>query len=91
MKDVELLLDFAETGRRLSVGRTTIYGLVEQGEVQTVKIGRRSLVVAASVRAYVERLTGESTPVDPPPDLAGSPQQRQPRPASGETRAPSAA
>lgn len=56
-QDTELLLDYAETGRRLSVGRTTIYGLVDRGELATVKIGRRSLITAASLRAYVERLS----------------------------------
>ena len=52
----ELLVDYLEAGRRLSVGRTTIYSLVAGGELRTVKIGRRSLITAESLREYVGRL-----------------------------------
>lgn len=57
-----LLLDYEEAGDALNVGRTTIYKLVAAGEITRVKIGKRSLVTADSVRAYVNRLASESTP-----------------------------
>lgn len=41
---------------RLSCGRSTVYKLIEAGELETVTIGRRRLVVAESVDAYIERL-----------------------------------
>ncbi len=44
------------TTQRLSCGRSTVYKLIESGELETVKMGRRRLVVAESVAAYVERL-----------------------------------
>ena len=44
------------TTGRLSCGRTTVYKLIESGELETVNIGRRRLVVAESVDAYVARL-----------------------------------
>lgn len=39
------------------VGRTMVYELVDAGELERVKIGRRGLITAASVRAYVGRLS----------------------------------
>ncbi len=46
----------------LDVGRSTIYRLIDDGELQTVHIGRCALVTDESLRAYVERLTGVSAP-----------------------------
>ena len=44
-----------ETARALGVGRTKIYELINAGRLETVKIGRRTLVRTDSIRA----LTGE--------------------------------
>jgi excisionase family DNA binding protein len=52
-----LLYEFIEAGALLRVGRTTIYGLVDRDELRAVKIGRRSLITAESLRAYVDRLS----------------------------------
>lgn len=51
-----LLLTIADTGPKIGVGRTKVYELIEAGEIETVRIGRRRLVVAESIDAYVERL-----------------------------------
>jgi excisionase family DNA binding protein len=59
--DGELLYDYPEVGKRLSIGRTTVYSLVDRGELQSVKIGRRSLISAESLHSYVARLTGAAT------------------------------
>ena len=56
-EDMRLLLDYMEAAEKLSVGRTTIYSLTERGELKTVKIGRRALITADSLDAYVQRLT----------------------------------
>jgi excisionase family DNA binding protein len=40
-----------ETARALRVGRTKIYELINAGRLETVKIGRRTLVRTASIRA----------------------------------------
>jgi excisionase family DNA binding protein len=40
----------------LGIGRTVTYRLVLGGELRSVKIGRRRLVVRASVEEYVARL-----------------------------------
>jgi excisionase family DNA binding protein len=38
----------------LGVGRTTFYSLIAQGEIDVIKVGRSTLVVVASIKAFVE-------------------------------------
>lgn len=54
----KLLLTIADTGPTIGVGRTKVYELIDAGELETVNIGRRRLVVAESVDQYVKRLRG---------------------------------
>jgi excisionase family DNA binding protein len=50
-----------EAALLLGVGRTVTYALVLASELRSVKIGRRRLVVRASIEEYVTRLeTGDS-------------------------------
>ena len=51
------LYPIEETAGVLGVGRTTVYGLVDKGELQLVHIGRRGLITADSLDAYIERLS----------------------------------
>jgi excisionase family DNA binding protein len=46
-----VLVSIADAGRMLSVGRSTLYRLIGEGRLETVKIGRRTLVRTASIRA----------------------------------------
>jgi excisionase family DNA binding protein len=39
--------------RALSLGRTSIYALIKEGRLATVKLGRRTLVTTASIRALI--------------------------------------
>ena len=50
----QLLVGVKEASHTLSVGRTKIFGLLTTGELQRVKIGRRTLITKESV----ERLAG---------------------------------
>ncbi|MEO6093439.1 MAG: helix-turn-helix domain-containing protein [Novosphingobium sp.] len=36
-----------------SIGRTTLYGLISSGEIETVKIGKRRLVKAESLARFI--------------------------------------
>jgi excisionase family DNA binding protein len=36
-----------------SIGRTTLYSLISSGEIETVKIGKRRLVKAASLARFI--------------------------------------
>lgn len=44
----------AEAGRALSLGRTSIYLLIHEGRLETVKLGRRRLVKVASIRKLLD-------------------------------------
>ena len=39
--------------KALSIGRTTIYELINSGKLETVKLGRRTLIKTASIRALI--------------------------------------
>jgi len=43
------------------VSRTTIYDLVNRGELVKVNIGRRGFITAKSLAAYVDRLSESAT------------------------------
>ena len=58
-----LLLTIADAARVLSVGRTTMYGLVAAGEIEVVNIGRSARVPAAAIEEYVERRRSERATV----------------------------
>lgn len=49
-----LLTTVNDAAQALSLGRTTIYVLINAGELETVKIGRRTLVTIASIRRLAE-------------------------------------
>lgn len=50
-----IYISIRETGDALGVGRSTIYRLIDCGELETVKIGRRRLVKREAIAALVER------------------------------------
>lgn len=50
-----LLLKIPEAAHALAVGRSTIYNLVAEGELETVHIGRSIRVVAASMDEFIDR------------------------------------
>ncbi len=41
--------------KALGIGRTKGYELIEAGEVEAIKIGRRTLITVASIKALVDR------------------------------------
>lgn len=42
------------------IGKTTLYELIKQGKIEAVRVGRRRLVLASSLAAYLEGLRAES-------------------------------
>lgn len=48
-----------DTTNRLGVGRTTVYRLIEEGQLETVQVGRRRLVLSESIDAFIERLRAQ--------------------------------
>jgi len=51
-----LLLRVEEAAVLLGIGRTQTYELVMRGQIRSVKIGRRRLVLRAGVQEFVDRL-----------------------------------
>ncbi len=43
-----------ETARALSLGRTSVYAMIADGRLEAFKLGRRTLVKAASVLRLVQ-------------------------------------
>ncbi|MGA5465587.1 helix-turn-helix transcriptional regulator [Mycobacterium sp. NPDC050041] len=43
------------------IGRTTVYNLIDQGELVRVHIGGRAFVTSESITAYVDRLKAAAT------------------------------
>lgn len=43
-----------DTAKALSLGRTSVYALIREGRLETVKLGRRTLVRIASIRKLLD-------------------------------------
>ncbi len=52
----QLLLTIAQCCDMAAIGRTKFYELVASGEIPVRKIGRRTLVAAADLKGWAERL-----------------------------------
>ena len=50
----QLAYSINDTAKALSLGRTTIYALINAGRLETFKLGRRTLVKADSIRRLLE-------------------------------------
>ena len=51
-----LLYPVHEAAQQLGIQRTSLYELLKCGELERVKIGRRTLITADSLADYVDRL-----------------------------------
>jgi excisionase family DNA binding protein len=54
MEQLSLTVTIEGAKKATGLGATKIYELIGQGKLDTVKIGRRTLVKTASLRALVE-------------------------------------
>jgi excisionase family DNA binding protein len=59
MPDTQLLLSVEEAAELLRLGRTRTYELVMTRKIQSVKVGRRRLVVRSSLLDFVQTLLVE--------------------------------
>lgn len=46
-----ILASIPDAQQALGIGRSTAYRLIEEGKLETVKIGRRTLIKVASIRS----------------------------------------
>lgn len=52
-----LLLSVADAKKLIGIGQTKFYELMDAGELEVVKIGRKTMVTRASLVAFIERNT----------------------------------
>lgn len=45
--------------RMLGIGKTKLYELIAEGELETIRIGRRTLILQASIDALIQRLRNQ--------------------------------
>ena len=57
----DLLLSIKDAAKRLNIGRTLMYQLVNSGQVESVHIGKLHRVPVAALIRYVDRLTAQHT------------------------------
>ncbi|MCX6020331.1 MAG: excisionase family DNA-binding protein [Chloroflexi bacterium] len=57
----KLLIEEPEAIEALGIGKTLFRQIVDRGEITSVRVGRRKLFPATSLRNYVERLQGEAS------------------------------
>jgi hypothetical protein len=66
-----LLISVNRGRRRLDLGHTKTWALIASGEIETVHVGRKRLIVVSSLEAFVARLRAERARAppssDPPP------------------------
>ena len=52
----KLFYSISETSRLLSVGKTKLYELIGSGEIPIRKVGKKSLIAAADLKRWADRL-----------------------------------
>ena len=57
MSESKRLLDMRDVQERLSIGRSTAFALVANGQLRSVRIGRRRLVPVTALDEYVAELS----------------------------------
>lgn len=55
----KVLLTVEEAAARLNLGRTSMFALIKNGHIASVRIGRARRIPAAEVDAYAARLVAE--------------------------------
>ncbi len=82
-----LLLPIPEAHWQVGVGRSKFYEYVAAGEIEIVKVGRRTLVPQESLRAFVDRLRASQTD---PADMRQAARHRPPVATAEATGGPHA-
>ena len=54
--DQKLFYTVSETSRLLSIGRTKLYELIGSGEIPVRKLGKKTLISAADLNRWADRL-----------------------------------
>lgn len=52
----QLLITVTDAGRRLGLGRSATYALVQRGEIKSMKVGGSRRIAVADLEEFVQRL-----------------------------------
>lgn len=52
-------LSISEAANYSGIGRTVLYGLIRDGQIRVVKVGRRSIVPRSEIDAFLARRLGK--------------------------------
>lgn len=74
-----LLLTVVEAAQMLSVGRTTLFGLIRSGQLASVRIGSARRVSVRAIEEFVDQLTRRIPPPDDAAFEQNAPKRRVPR------------
>ena len=55
---VKAAYSIAEVQELLGIKKTSVYAIISRGELKSVKIGKRRLILAVDLAAYLKRLRG---------------------------------
>jgi hypothetical protein len=75
----KIACSISATGEAIDRKTTTVYDLIERGELETYLDGRSRKVVAASIRAYIERRRA-GIPLNPRKATGGPAAEYEPEP-----------
>lgn len=50
-----LAVRIPQAARLLGIGRSTLYQFIASGEIETIKVGRSTLIPTDTLRAFIER------------------------------------
>jgi excisionase family DNA binding protein len=59
----------------LGIGKTKIYELIADHEIEVLKLGRATLIPIASLEAFIDRQRASLTPEPPPKTRRGRPRK----------------
>lgn len=60
-EEARLAYPIPEAAQIIGIGRTTLYGEIAAGRLETVTIGRRRLITRAALESYLKSLTAEAS------------------------------
>ncbi len=72
-QDGILAMRISDAARALSIGRTTVYKLIVDGTLQTIKVGRRRLILTRSIQELCDLPQSSLQAVEEPSTLGKRP------------------
>jgi excisionase family DNA binding protein len=57
----QLLVTVTDAGRRLGLGRSATYALIQRGEIRSIKVGGSRRIAVADLEEFVRRLQSQAS------------------------------